>query len=105
MITEPIVSLFAIYTAIVYGTLYALFSAFPIVFQRHRGWSAGQGGLAFIGVGLGIAMGTLTSSIQNSIYRKAMEKSPTGRAPPEARLHMSMVGAVLVPVGLFWFAW
>ncbi|KAF5365776.1 hypothetical protein D9758_003157 [Tetrapyrgos nigripes] len=105
MVTEPIVSLFAVYTAIVYGTLYALFSAFPIVFQKHRGWTPGQGGLAFIGVGVGIAMGTCTSSIQNRIYRKAMEKSPSGHAVPEDRLHMAMVGAVLVPVGLFWFAW
>ncbi|GKT88468.1 fluconazole resistance protein 1 [Colletotrichum tofieldiae] len=36
---EPIVLLTSIYMAIVYGTLYMLFAAFPIVFQRHRGWS------------------------------------------------------------------
>jgi hypothetical protein len=30
-------------------TLYLLFAAFPIVFQLHRGWSEGIGGLAFLG--------------------------------------------------------
>lgn len=30
-------------------TLYLLFAAFPIVFQVHRGWSEGVGGLAFLG--------------------------------------------------------
>ncbi len=84
MVTEPIVILLAIYISVVYGTLYALFSAFPIVFETHRGWSAGQSGLAFLGVGAGISVGTGTASIQNRIYRRAMDKSEDGRAPPEA---------------------
>ncbi|KAJ3760216.1 MFS general substrate transporter [Lentinula raphanica] len=105
LITEPIVLLFAIYISVVYGTLYALFSAFPIVFETRRGWSAGSGGLAFLGVGAGISVGTATAQVQNTIYRRAMDKSPTGRAAPEARLHTAMMGGVLVPIGLFWFAW
>ncbi|KAF4603947.1 hypothetical protein EYR40_001122 [Pleurotus pulmonarius] len=105
LFTEPIVACLAIYVAIVYGTLYALFSAFPIIFQRHRGFSAGEGGLAFLGVGLGVVMGTTSTNIQNRFYWRAMDKSDNGRAPPEARLHMSIIGGVLCPIGLFWFAW
>ncbi|KAG6861731.1 hypothetical protein C0995_012735 [Termitomyces sp. Mi166 len=84
IVTEPIVLLLAIYISIMYGTLYALFSAFPIVFQQHRGFTPGQGGLAFLGVGLGITLGVGTQSYQDKLYRKAMDKSPTGKAPPEA---------------------
>lgn len=84
IVTEPIVLLLSFYISIVYGTLYALFSAFPIVFQQHRGFSPGQSGLAFIGVGVGVIMGTMTQSIQNKIYRRSMDQSETGRAPPEA---------------------
>jgi len=84
IVTEPIVLLLSLYISIMYGTLYALFSAFPIVFQQHRGFSPGQSGLAFIGVGVGIIMGTMTQSIQNKIYRRSMDQSETGRAPPEA---------------------
>ena len=29
-------------------------------------------------------MGTMTQSIQNKIYRRSMDQSETGRAPPEA---------------------
>ncbi|KAL9714881.1 hypothetical protein Ac2012v2_001541 [Leucoagaricus gongylophorus] len=105
IVTEPIVLLLALYIAIVYGTLYALFSAFPIVFEQHRGFSPGQGGLAFIGVGVGVVLGTMTQSIQNRIYRRSMDQSETGRAPPEARLHMAIVGSIFTPVGLWWFAW
>lgn len=42
---EPIVLLLSIYMAIIYGVLYMLFGAFPIVFQQGRGWSPGIGGL------------------------------------------------------------
>lgn len=41
---EVIVSLMAIYTAVVYGTLYLMFGAFPIVYQRQRGWNQGLAG-------------------------------------------------------------
>jgi hypothetical protein len=82
--TEPIVLLLAIYVSIVYGTLYALFSGFPIVFEQHRHFTPGEGGLAFLGVGLGIACGTASQTIQNRIYWRSMDKSETGRAPPEA---------------------
>lgn len=47
---EPIVFLLSVYMAIIYGTLYMLFGAFPIVYQEKRGWSAGIGGLSFLGV-------------------------------------------------------
>ncbi|KAF8964653.1 major facilitator superfamily domain-containing protein [Flammula alnicola] len=105
LVTEPIVLLLAIYISIVYGTLYSLFSAFPIVFQQHRHFTPGEGGLAFLGVGIGIVLGTASQSFQNRIYWRSMDKSETGRAPPEARLHMAILGAVLTPVGLWWFAW
>ncbi|EMD38651.1 hypothetical protein CERSUDRAFT_113828 [Gelatoporia subvermispora B] len=103
--TEPIVLLIAIYISIAYATLYAFFAAFPIVFQEHRGFSAGQGGLTFLGVGVGTMAGTALTPIQNRLYWKAMARSPSGRAPPEARLYMPMIGGLGLPIGLFWFAW
>jgi hypothetical protein len=51
---EPIVLFTSIYMAIVYGTLYMMFGAFPIVYQQDRGWSPGIGGLAFIGIMVGM---------------------------------------------------
>jgi multidrug resistance protein len=101
---EPIVMLLSIYTALIYGTLYGLFAAFPVVFQRGRHFTPGEGGLAFLGVGLGIVIATSLTPISNKIYYRAMEKG-NGVAPPEARLIMGCVGAVLLPVSMTWFAW
>ena len=102
---EPIVLVMSIYIAIVYGTLYMLFAAFPIVFQQGRGWSPGIGGLAFIGVAVGMMMAVAYTTLDNKRYMRVAAASPGGRAPPEARLPPAILGSVLLPVGLFWFAW
>lgn len=101
---EPIIFLTSIYMAIIYGTLYMLFAAFPIVFQVHRGWSTGIGGLAFIGVAIGMTVAVIYSFWDNKRYAAAIVKV-NGAAMPEARLPPAIMGSILLPVGLFWFAW
>ncbi|KAI5270855.1 MFS transporter [Aureobasidium subglaciale] len=104
LFTEPIVLLLSIYIAIIYGTLYLLFAAFPIVFQVHRGWSEGVGGLAFLGVAVGMFAAIGFSLYSHKWYLAAAAKNG-GFAPPEARLIIGMFGSVALPIGMFWFAW
>jgi hypothetical protein len=101
---EPIVLLTAIYLAIIYGTLYLSFAAFPIVFQKGRGWSPGVGGLAFLGLLVGMLFAVTGNILDNKRYMKIVQKHH-GMPPPEARLPSAIVGSVLLPIGLFWFAW
>ncbi|KAJ4982688.1 major facilitator superfamily transporter [Stagonosporopsis vannaccii] len=102
---EPIVFLLSIYVAILYGTLYMLFPAFPIVYQEARGWSDSTGGLAFIGLAVGMVCSVIYSIFENQRYSNLLGSECSGRAQPEARLPPGIVGAVAIPVGLFWFAW
>ncbi|TPX14316.1 uncharacterized protein E0L32_005512 [Thyridium curvatum] len=104
LFSEPIVSLLSIYMAIVYGTLYMMFPAFPIVFQQARGWSPGIGGLAFIGIAVGMMFGVTYFMYDNKRYQ-AVSAKHKGFAPPEARLPPAIIGSFFIPVGLFWFAW
>lgn len=104
LFVEPIVLLISIYMAILYGTLYMLFGAFPIAFQETRHWGQGIGGLSFGGVAVGMTIGVVYSIFDNKRYAE-VEKRHNGEAPPEARLPPAMVGAVALPVGMFWFAW
>jgi MFS family permease len=101
---EPIVLLLSIYTAIVYGTLYLTFAAFPIVYEEARGWSQGEGGLAFIGVAVGMVFGIVLTIHDNWRYNRAAAKYG-GSAPPEERLPPAIIGASVLPLGLFIFAW
>jgi multidrug resistance protein len=102
---EPIVLALSVYMAIIYGTLYMLFGAFPIVFQQKLGWSEGIGGLAFIGVAIGMLLGLAYAMFDSRRYSRVAAKSPNGEAPPEARLPPCIIASVVLPVGLFWFAW
>jgi MFS family permease len=101
---EPIVFLFSIYMSIIYGTLYMLFAAYPIVFQEVRGWSEGIGGLAFLGILVGMLLAVAYTFPENMRYAKMCSET-TDRLAPEIRLPPSMVGGIALPIGLFWFAW
>ncbi|PWY83605.1 bicyclomycin resistance protein [Aspergillus heteromorphus CBS 117.55] len=101
---EPIVLLFALYIAIVYGTLYMFFSAFPIVFEDVRGWNPGVGGLAFLGIMVGMIIGVGCTIPANFHYIRVQERCG-GFAPPETRLIQCMPGALAIPISQFWFAW
>ncbi|CAF1472609.1 unnamed protein product [Adineta steineri] len=102
---EPIVFLLSLYMAIVYGILYMLFDAFPIVYEEERGWSAGIGGLAYIGIAIGFIFAVIYCIWDNRRYSKLVDESPNHLAPPEARLPPAIIGAFALPIGLFWFAW
>lgn len=102
---EPIVFLLSLYTAIVYGTLYMLFPAFPIVYQRGRGWSSGIGGLTFLGIAVGMLSAIGYLAWENKRYARTAANSPSGRLDPEARLPPALLGSLAIPIGLFWFAW
>ncbi|PYI03987.1 MFS general substrate transporter [Aspergillus sclerotiicarbonarius CBS 121057] len=104
LFAEPIVLLLSTYMAIVYGTLYMLFDAFPIVYQDLRGWSEGVGSLPFLGVMVGMMSAVGYNMWDNKRYKRVHEKHH-GFAPPEARLPPSMIGSITIPIGLFWFAW
>lgn len=74
------------------------------MYQQYRGWSAGIGGLAFLGVAVGMLMAVAYSVWANKRYGRISDENG-GFAPPEARLPLCMVGSIAVPIGLFWFAW
>ncbi|CAG7931387.1 unnamed protein product [Penicillium olsonii] len=104
LFSEPIVLLLSLYMAIVYGTLYMLFDAFPIIFQNIRGWGEGVGSLPFLAVMIGMMLAVGLNMYDNKRYVR-IHKAHDGFAPPEARLPPTMWGGLAIPVGLFWFAW
>ncbi|KAJ5555715.1 hypothetical protein N7535_008148 [Penicillium sp. DV-2018c] len=102
---EPIVLALSVYMAIIYGTMYMEFAAFPIVFEENLKWPQSTSGLSFTGMMIGQILGCAYSILDDGRYKKVADRTAYGRPPPEARLIPAMVGAVTLPIGLFWFAW
>lgn len=74
--------------------------AFNIVYQEQRGWNAGVGGLAFLGLAVGEIVGLAYTITDNTRYQRLGRQ-----ATPESRLPPAMVGAFALPIGMFSFAW
>ena len=87
-----------------YGIIYLIFTAFPIVFEQGRHWSQGVSGLSYVGVLVGQLLSMFFYIFLEVNYQKKIATNP-GKAKPEGRLQPAMIGAVLLPIGLFWFAW
>lgn len=107
LVQEPMLLAITIYMSFVYGVLYLLFEAYPIVFQQGHGFNNGIEGLMFIPFFLGAIVGVLAFFfIINPRYVRLLESQPKGqRVPPEERLLPVMVAAPAMVVALFWFAW
>ncbi|KFA61707.1 hypothetical protein S40285_03474 [Stachybotrys chlorohalonatus IBT 40285] len=101
---ELIVFLISLYMSVLYGLLYMFFVAYPIVYQRGKGYSAGTTGLMFIPVAVGVVLSAVCSPWVNKHYL-SLVKQHNGRPPAEARLIPMMISCWCVPIGLFIFAW
>lgn len=100
---EPIVLVASLYMAIIYGTVYLFMAAMPIVYNQDRGWSEGIGGLAFMGIAVGIILGLVYAIYDNNGRYMKLSRAKTATA--ESRLPPAIVGGIALPVGMFAFAW
>ncbi|KIY65609.1 MFS general substrate transporter [Cylindrobasidium torrendii FP15055 ss-10] len=104
LLLEPILLLITIYMSMVYGVLYGLFEAVPVVFIERRGFTIWQNGLVFISLGLGNLTGATISWFMSRRYAKLVVEWQ-GFPPPEHRLYAAMIGAPALVIGGFWLGW
>lgn len=105
LFTQPIVLTMAVWQAILFGTTYSLYTNFEAIYGKEYGFSTTQVGLMYLGPGLGffICVWFIVPKI-DTVYNYLSKKN--GDEPkPEYRLPLANIGAVLIPVSLFWFAW
>ncbi|KAJ7620409.1 MFS general substrate transporter [Roridomyces roridus] len=101
---ELILVLVTIYLCLIYGVMYMLFEALPIIFIEKHGFTITQNGLIFIGVGIGTVLGALSTHFLSTGYPQLI-KVWRGFPPPEERLRAAMLGAPVFVIGIFWLGW
>ncbi|ENH61880.1 Putative drug/proton antiporter YHK8 [Fusarium oxysporum f. sp. cubense race 1] len=99
LIFEPMCLNLCIFTAIVLG-----------VFGNIYGFNLWQNGCSFLGILVGMLLAAgldpLWHNIRNKLIRKLSEETGVeGNSQPEFRLPPAILGGILVPVGIFMFAW
>jgi MFS transporter, DHA1 family, multidrug resistance protein len=104
LFVEPILLLLTIYMAFIYGLLYLLLEAYPIIF--------GPGGYNFYKGTvelpyLSLFIGMVSAQVVTLIYfePKYVKTFQVKGLIPEERLPAMIVGAFLLPIGIFWLTW
>lgn len=104
LLTEPIVFLVTLYMSFIYGLMYALLGAYPVVFQEVHGMNLGVGSLPFIGLMIGEFAGGAYTLVDAKWYNQKLDAN--NNVPvPEWRLFPSVVGGIAFTIGLFWYGW
>lgn len=103
LIFSPIVLLISLYTGIIFGLIFLLFTTFPSVFQGVYGFDAGTSGLAYLGLGLGMLLGLIVFSILSD--KVLGQTQGGGTAQPEQRLILMKWLGPIAPLGCFMYGW
>jgi hypothetical protein len=107
---EPMCLSLSLFSALLLGILYLFFGTFPLIFGTTYGFNQWQSGLAFIGIMISMLFGLATEPIwrRTRVYLMEKHDRETGVeniSEPEFRLPPAILGSLLVPIGLFMFAW
>ncbi|KAF2826048.1 MFS general substrate transporter [Ophiobolus disseminans] len=105
MLLSPMVFSLSLYQAVVYSYLYLCFTTFERVFGSQYGFSSGEAGLATLGLGVGSVIGVFGYAISSKRISERLTKKNGGDLKPEYRLPPMIIGAILTPIGLFWYGW
>lgn len=104
LFTQPIVLTMASYQALIFATTYSLYTQFESIYKSLYNFSTVQIGLVYLfpGIGFLVAVWFLVPQI-DKVYNQLSEKH--GDPKPEYRLPIANIGAVIIPISLFAFAW
>ncbi|KAI9430831.1 putative caffeine resistance protein 5 [Lactarius indigo] len=101
---EPIVFIFNIYIALIYSLLYIFFESFPIVFVGIYHWREQMLGLSFLGILIGTCV-IIPPFFAYLYFVQEPKYNTKGELKPEERMPIAIVGALILPICLFWFGW
>lgn len=99
----PIVPLLGLYTGITNACTSICFATVGTVSQDNYHFTPGESGMAYFGLTAGFGFSQITlGCFSDRIKRMETQK---GNRKPEYRLRPIFLGALILPIGLFWYGW
>jgi hypothetical protein len=96
---QPIVLLMSIYTAVVFGYMFLLFTTFSAVFEKQYHFSESIVGLSYLGLGIGMFIGLIGFSKISDATLKRKASEGDGEMKPEYRLPLMIYSSPILPIG------
>jgi MFS family permease len=105
LITQPIIQLMGFLLAYNFGILYIVLSTFAALWTERYGQSVADSGLHYIALAIGYTIAAQGGArITDQIWRHLKTRAE-GVTQPEYRVPLMIPGAVIIPIGLFWYGW
>ncbi|XXH05708.1 hypothetical protein Hte_012143 [Hypoxylon texense] len=106
LVRSPILLVISLYVAVVFGTMYLLFTTFVPVFEGQYGFSTTVSGLTYLGLGVALLAAMVTFTMLSDHIQKArMKKEGMQQPRPEYRLLLMICFSPFVGLGLFLYGW
>jgi multidrug resistance protein len=105
LLFSPIILLFSLYMALIFGYLYLFLTTFPTVFQEQYGFNTGVTGLSYLGVGIGSFVGLIMAGKSSDPLYAQLTAKNHGVGRPEFRLPPLMFTCPLIVIAFFWYGW
>ena len=105
--TEPMVTVAAIWSSFMMGTIYLFTQSVEQVFVSLYNWTPIQAGYVQIAIVIGEIFGLIGVAINNYLYfaSKRTNKEQPGQPLPEARLYTAVPGGIFVTLGMLLYGW
>ncbi|KAK7737041.1 hypothetical protein SLS53_006798 [Cytospora paraplurivora] len=106
LLHSPILFVISIYVALVFGTMYLLFTTFTDVFEGQYGLSTTVSGLTYLGLGVALVVAIVTfRAIGDRVQQSRMRADGVSTPKPEYRLVLMIVFSPFVGFGLIMYGW
>ncbi|KAF8587557.1 MFS general substrate transporter [Ramaria rubella] len=100
LFTEPVLLSYTIWMTFSWGILYLMLESITLVFTELYGFNAGEAGLVFMGQIIGPVLGLGVNVWCDRLYARHV-----ARKGPEARLYISMLSGLTLPIGCWIYTW
>lgn len=103
---HPIIQINSVVSAFEYGVLYAVLASFADLWTKQYGMSVEVSGLHYIAVALGEIAGSQAGAlIMDHYHRQTRTRQAEEDPEPEHRMPLALPGAIIGPLGLFFYGW
>ena len=106
LLIQPIIQLMSIFLAYNYVILILVLSTFATLWTSRYQQSVSISGLHYIAIAIGYTLAAQVGApLTDQIWAYLKSKSPNGTTAPEFRVPLMIPGAIIIPLGLFWYGW
>ncbi|KAG9522882.1 MFS multidrug transporter-like protein, partial [Aureobasidium melanogenum] len=105
LLTQPIIQLMSLFLAYNFGILYIVLSTFATLWTDRYGQTLSDSGLHYIALAIGYTVAAQVGARITDRVWKHLKARAGGETQPEYRVPLMFPGAIIIPIGLFWYGW